>query len=194
MLTAPFSFCSSYSLAREAQKLMNLSALKVSSLLSIGAVAYLLAFFTHSTLREWQLILAVVMGVVIVIVIPVLYLQNTHISNNRPLRLSESIYAFIFAGLATTPVLATWIKGTADAYLLLVLVAMTTVIIPILYVENTRLTRVNSYEESDIRLYLKGLIFAGFSIGVGLIGWGSGTMSTVIVKAIPQFPELLLVK
>ncbi len=134
------------------------------------------------------------MGIVIAIVIPVLYLQNTYISNNRRLQVSKSIGAFIFAGLATTPVLAAWIKGTANAHLLLALVVMTTVIIPILYVENTRLTFVNSYEESDICLYLKGLIFTGFSIGVGLIGWGSGTMSTVIVKAIPQFPELPLVK
>lgn len=173
---------------------MNLPALKWSLLLSIGFVAYLSAFFTDSTLTEWRLILTVVMGIVMAIAIPVLYLQNKRISDNRRLQVSNYLSACFFVGLATIPVLAYWVKGAANAHLLLVLVVVMTVIIPILYVENTRLTYVNSYEESDVRLYLKGLIFAGISIGVGFIGWGSGTMSKVIVTAIPQFPELPLVK
>ncbi len=155
---------------------MNLPPLKSSLLVSVGPVAYSLAFFTHSALREWQLVLAVVMGIVTAIVIPALYLQNIYISNKRHLQLCEYINAFIFAGLATLPVLAAWINGTADAHLLLFLVVMTTVTIPILYIEYTRLTDVNSYGESNILPYLKGLIFTGFSIGAGLIGWGSGKM------------------
>lgn len=180
--------------AQQTQESWSLSVLKVPTLFCIGFLAYFLAFFTTRTLVEWQLVLTMVLGVVLTISIPSLYIENARITKIQRCLTYEYIYALLFVALAITPVLAGWVGRTTNVDLLIGLGAMVIILIPILYAENARVSSEPAYENSEIRVFINALIFVGFAIIVGSIGWISGMKSKHIVMASLKLPQLPLIK
>ena len=152
------------SVVKETQKPWNPSALKWSSLFCIGFLAYFLAFYAGRSLVEWKLVLMMVLGVVLIIALPILYLENARITRDRPPHICEYISAFTFVGVAITPVLAGWIGRTTNTDLIMGLGALVIIFIPLLYIENARVSCEPSYGDSETRVFINALIFVGLAI------------------------------
>ena len=123
-----------------------------------------------------------------------LYLENARITRDRPPHICEYISAFTFVGVAITPVLAGWIGRTTNTDLIMGLGALVIIFIPLLYIENARVSCEPGYGDSETRVFINALIFVGLAIIVGLVGWISGIKTKYIVIAAPKLPQLPLVK
>ena len=135
-----------------------------------------------------------VLGVVLTISVPSLYIENARITKGKRYLTYEYIYALLFVALANTPVLAGWIGRTINMDLLIGLGAMVIILIPVLYAENARVSCEPNHENSEIRVFINALIFIGLAIIVGLVGWIGGMKSKHIVMASSKLPQVPLVK
>ena len=72
--------------------------------------------------------------------------------------------------------------------------ALVIIFIPLLYIENARVSCEPGYGDSETRVFINALIFVGLAIIVGLVGWISGIKTKYIVIAAPKLPQLPLVK
>ena len=101
---------------KKPKKSWSISSLKWFSLYSIGFVACIWAFIVGSGDVEWGIGFAVVIGITVIIVVPILFVENVRLtgkSHNGQPRIRPYINALIFIGLAIVSASAGWFAGTS---------------------------------------------------------------------------------
>lgn len=182
------------SVVKEAQKSWSLPTLERALLTVVGFFAYFLAFRFGRTLVEWQFGLTIILSAVLAITVPALYVENKRLTN----QLSDGHFCILcyigsigLAGVAMLPVYFAWIGGTITYKLIAILACCVIMFIPILYLENERVTSQLSEEVTEQRTFRHALTFVALAIIVGCIGWISGTaMRAFIETAMPKLTFL----
>ena len=179
---------------KEPKKLWSLPTLERVLLTVIGFFAYYLAFRAGRTFVEWQFGLTIILSAVLAITVPALYVENKRLTN----QLSDghlSILCYIgsigLAGLAMLPVFFAWIGGIITYKLIAILAFFVIFFVPILYLENERVSSQLNEEITESRTFRHALIFVALAIMVGSVGWivGKG-MHTFIEIAVPKLTLL----
>lgn len=102
-----------------------------------------------------------------------------------------SIEYLLLVGVGLIPVLAVWIGGRTSYKLIAGLGAILIIFVPILYMENDRVSSQLGEEVTKPRTFVHALTFLGLAIIVGGIGWISGTaMRAFIETAMPKLTFL----
>ena len=169
----------------ETQKLRSLPTLERSLLFVVGFFAYFLAFRFGKGLAEWQFGLTIILSAVLAITVPALYVENKRLTN----QLSILCYSgsIGLAGLAMLPVFAAWIGGIITYKLIASLVAFVIMFVPILYLENERVSSQLSEEVTEPRTFRHALTFVALAVIVGGVGWLVGTATRTFIEiAVPK--------
>ena len=169
----------------ETQKPRSLPTLERSLLFVVGFFAYFLAFRFGKGLAEWQFGLTIILSAVLAITVPALYVENKRLTN----QLSILCYSgsIGLAGLAMLPVFAAWIGRIITYKLIASLVAFVIMFVPILYLENERVSSQLSEEVTEPRTFRHALTFVGLAIIVGGVGWLVGTATRTFIEiAVPK--------
>ena len=169
----------------ETQKPRSLPTLERSLLFVVGFFAYFLAFRFGKGLVEWQFGLTIILSAVLAITVPALYVENKRLTN----QLSILCYSgsIGLAGLAMLPVFAAWIGGIITYKLIASLVAFVIIFVPILYLENERVSSQLSEEVTEPRTFRHALTFVALAIIVGGVGWLVGTATRTFIEiAVPK--------
>ena len=180
------------SIVKEPQKLWGLSTLERSLLFGVWFLAFFLAFRAGSSIMEWQFGLTIVLAVVMAIVIPVFSRENKRVTselNDKPFCpcFVCSIEYLLLVGVGLIPVLIVWIGGKTTYKLIAGLGGILIIFVPILYLENERVSSQLSEEITEPRTFRHALIFIGLATIVGGVGWVCGTaMRTFIETAVPK--------
>ena len=180
------------SVVKEQQKLWNLPTLERALLTVIGFFAYYLAFRSGRTFAEWQFGLTIVLAVVTTIVITALFRENERVTSElKGKQLCAcfvcSISTFIISQIGLIPVLAVWISGRTGYKLIAGLGAVLIIFVPILYLENDRVSSQLSGEATEPRNLMHAFIFFVLAVIVGGFGWAGGTaMRAFIERAVPK--------
>ena len=177
----------------ETQKPLRLPTLERALLTVIGFFSYFLAFRFGRTLVEWQFGLTISLSAVLAVTIPVLFMENKRTTNElNEKRLCPCFFCSIFepliwVGIAHIPIFIVWIGGRATYKLIAALIGFLIIFVPILYLENERLSSRFSEEASKPRNLMHALIFIVLAVMVGSVGWivGTGTR-TFIEVAVPK--------
>ena len=178
----------------ETQKPWSLPTLERALLTVTGFFAYYLAFHFGRGLAEWRFGLTIILSAVLTITVPALYVENKRLTN----QLSDGHFCILcysgsigLAGLAMLPVLAAWIGGIITYKLIAPLVLFVIVFVPILYLENERVSSQLSEEITEPRTFRHALAFVALAIIVGGVGWLVGTAThTFIEIAVPKLTLL----
>ena len=178
----------------ETQKPWSLPTLERALLTVIGFLAYFLAFRFGRSIMEWQFGVTIILSAVLAITVPALYVENKRLTN----QLSDGhfcIFCYIgsigLAGLAMLPVCFAWIGGIITYRLIAPLVLFVIIFVPILYLENERVSSQLSEEITEPRTFGHSLIFIGLAIIIAGAGWGVGTFTrTFIDIAVPKLTLL----
>ena len=193
----PMQTCNaSDDVVKEPRKPWSLPTLERALLTVIGFFAYYLAFRAGRTFVEWQFGLTIVLAVVTTIVIPALFRENERVTSERNGKLLCACFVcfiktFIISGIGLIPVLAVWISGRTGYKLIAGLGAGLIVFLPILYLENDRVSSRLSEEVTEPRNLIHALIFIVLAIIVAGVGWGGGTATRMFVEtAMPKLTFL----
>ena len=62
------------------------------------------------------------------------------------------------------------------------------IVVPILFVENVRLTGRPHNGQPRINLYINALIFIGLAVGTALVGWFAGTSARKFIEIVTSSP------
>ncbi|RKU14618.1 hypothetical protein C6503_14895 [Candidatus Poribacteria bacterium] len=184
------TFNAADNIVQEPQKPQSLPSLERALLFVVGFFAYFLAFRFGRALVEWQFGLTIILSAVLGITIPALYVENKRLTN----QLSDGhfcIFCYIgsigLTGLAMIPVFFAWIGGTITYNLIAILACCVIMFIPILYLENERVTSQLSEEVTEHRTFRHALVFVALAIIVGGIGWIIGTGTRMFIEiAVPK--------
>ena len=145
---------------------------------------------------EWQFGLTIVLAVVMAIVIPVFSRENKRVTselNDKPFCpcFVCSIEYLLLVGVGLIPVLAVWIGGKTTYKLIAGLGGILMIFVPILYLENERVSSQLSEEITEPRTFKHALTFVALAIIVGGLGWTGGTaMRAFIETAVPKLTLL----
>ena len=188
------TFNASDNIVKEPQKPWSLPTLERALLTVIGFFAYYLAFRLGRAFVEWQFGLTIILSAVLGIAVPALYVENKRLTN----QLSNGHFCILcyiggigLAGLAMIPVFFAWIGGIITYKLIAPLVLFVIVFVPILYLENERVSSQLSEEITEPRTFRDALTFVALAIIVGGVGWGCGTATrTFIETAVPKLTLL----
>ncbi len=188
------TFNASDKVGKESQRSKGLPILERSLLFVVGFFAYFVAFRFGRAFVEWQFGLTIILSAVLGIAVPALYVENKRLTN----QLSNGHFCILcyiggigLAGLAMIPVFFAWIGGTITYKLIAPLVLFVIVFVPILYLENERVTSQLSEEITAPRTFRHALAFVALAIIVGGIGWVVGTaMRAFIETAVPKLTLL----
>ena len=175
---------------KESQRSRGLPILERSLLFVVGFFAYFVAFRFGRDFVEWQFGLTIILSAVLGIAVPALYVENKRLTN----QLSNGHFCILcyiggigLAGLAMIPVFFAWIGGTITYKLIAPLVLFVIFFVPILYLENERVTSQLSEEITEPRTFKHALTFVALAIIVGGLGWTGGTaMRAFIETAVPK--------
>ena len=178
----------------ETQKPWSLPSLERALLTVVGFFACYLAFRAGRTFVEWQFGLTIILSAVLAIAVPALYVENKRLTN----QLSGGhfcIFCYIggigLAGLALLPIFFAWIGGIITYKLITPLVFFVIVFVPILYLENERVSSQLSEETTEPRTFRHALAFVALTIIVGSVGWIVGTGTRTFVEiAVPKLTLL----
>ncbi len=181
----------------ETQKPWSLPTLERALLTVIGFFACFLAFRFGRNLVEWQFGLTITLSAVLAVTIPVLLMENkratNELSEKRPCACFFcSIFdRFFWIGIAHIPIFIVWIGGRTTYKLIAALIGFLIIFVPILYLENERLSSQSSEEVTKPRNLMHVLIFIVLAVMVGSVGWivGTGTR-TFIEVAVPKLTLL----
>ena len=186
------TFNAADSVVKEPKKLWSLSTLERSSLFGVWFLAFFLAFRAGKSIMEWQFGLTIVLAVVMAIVIPVFSRENKRVTselNDKPFCpcFVCSIEYLLLVGVGLIPVLAVWIGGKTTYKLIAGLGGILMIFVPILYLENERVSSQLSEEITEPRTFKHALTFVALAIIVGGLGWTGGTaMCAFIETAVPK--------
>ena len=188
------TFNASDNVVKAPQKPWSLPTLERALLTVIGFFAYFLSFRFGRSIMEWQFGVTIILSAVLAITVPALYVENKRLTN----QLSDGhfcIFCYIgsigLAGLAMLPVCFAWIGGIITYKLIAPLVLFVIIFVPILYLENERVSSQLSEEITEPRTFGHALIFIGLAIIVAGAGWGVGTFTrTFIDIAVPRLTLL----
>jgi len=188
------TFNASDNVVKEPQKPWNLPTLERALLTVIGFFAYYLAFRAGRTFVEWQFGLTIILSAVLAITVPALHVENKRLTN----QLSDehlSILCYIgsigLTGLAMLPVFFAWIGGIITYKLIAILAFSVFFFVPILYLENERVSSQLNEEITESRTFRHALIFVALAIIIASVGWIVGTgMHTFIETAVPKLTLL----
>ena len=184
------TFNASDDVVKEPQKPRNLPTLERSLLFLVGFFAYFLAFRFGKGIMEWQFSLTIILSAVLAIIVPALYVENKRLTN----QLSNGHFCILcyiggigLAGLAMLPVFFAWIGGIITYKLIAPLVLFVIMFVPILYLENERVSSQLNEEITESRTFRHALIFLALAIIIASVGWivGTGTR-TFIEIAVPK--------
>ena len=183
------------SVVKELQKPWSLPTLERALLTVIGFFAYYLAFRMGRTFVEWQFGLTIVLAAVTTIVIPALFRENERVTSElKGKQLCAcfvcSISIFIIIGIDLIPILVVWISGKTGYKLIAGLGAVLIIFVPILYLENERLSSRLTEESTEPRNFMHALAFVALAIIVGSVGWVLGTTTHTFIEA--AMPKLTL--
>ena len=108
-------FRSFNSRVKKSKKSWSVSTLKWFSIYSIGFIACLWAFMTESGYTKLWIGIVVTLGVSMVIVVSILFTENTRVANSpkRRSQIYHYVNALIFIGIAVAAGFVGWIGGTA---------------------------------------------------------------------------------
>lgn len=188
------TFNAADSVVKELQKTRSLPTLDRSLLFLVGFFSYFLAFRFGRGLAEWQFGLTIILSAMLAITVPALYVENKRLTN----QLSDGHFCILcyigsigLAGLAMLPVFFAWIGGIITYKLIAILSFSAIFFLPILYLENERVTSQLNEEITESRTFRHALIFLALAIMVGSVGWIVGTgMHTFIEIAVPKLTLL----
>jgi hypothetical protein len=190
------TFNAADSVVKEPQKPWSLPTSERALLTIVGFFTCFFAFRSDQTLVEWQLGLTIALGVVLAIVVPALSRKNKLVTSelneeNACPCFTCSIEYIFFAGVGLIPVFVVEIVGRTTYGLIAGLGGILMFLVPILYLENERVTSRLSEEITEPRTFRHASIFLGLAIIVGSGGWFSGTaMRTFIEIAVPKLTLL----
>ena len=190
------AFNTSDNVVKEPKKPWSLPTLDRALLTVVGFFAYYLAFRAGRTFGEWQFGLTIVLAVVTTIAITALFRENERITSElKGKQLCAcfvcSISTFIISQIGLIPVLAVWISGRTGYKLIAGLGAVLIIFVPILYLENDRVSSRLSEEATEPRNLMHALIFFALAVTVGSVGWLVGTgIRTFIEIAVPKLTLL----
>lgn len=181
-------------LVTETQKPWSLPTLERALLTVIGFFAYYLAFRAGRTFVEWQFGLTIILSAVLAITVPALHVENKRLTN----QLSDehlSILCYIgsigLTGLAMLPVFFAWIGGIITYKLIAILAFSVIFFVPILYLENERVSSQLNEEITESRTFRHALIFVALAIIIASVGWIVGTGTRTFVEiAVPKLTLL----
>lgn len=189
------TFNASDKVGKESQRPRGLPILERALLFVVGFFAYFVAFRFGRAFVEWQFGLTIILSAVLGIAVPALYVENKRLTN----QLSNGHFCILcyiggigLAGLAMIPVFFAWIGGTITYKLIAPLVLFVIVFVPILYLENERVSSQLSEEITEPRTFRHALAFVALAIIVGGIGWVVGTATRAFIEtAVPTKLTLL---
>ena len=190
------TFNAADSVVNEPQKPWSLPTSERALLTIVGFFTCFFAFRSDKALVEWQFGLTIALAVVGAIVVPALSRKNKLVTrelneeNFCPCFTCSIEYIF-FAGVGLIPVLVVEIVGRTTYGLIAGLGGILMFIVPILYLENERVSSQLSEEVTEPRTFRHALTFLGLAIIVGSAGWLSGAaMRTFIEIAVPKLTLL----
>ena len=191
------TFNASDNVVQETRKPWNLPTLERALLTVIGFFAYFLAFHFGRNLVEWQFGLTIILSAVLAITIPALLRENKRATNElSEKRLCPCFFCSIFEplmwiGSAHIPIFIVWIGGSTTYKLIAVLIAFVIIFVPILYLENERLSSRLSEEVPEPGNFRHALAFVALAIIVGSVGCVLGTAThTFMETALPKLTFL----
>ena len=173
------------SVVTETHKPWSLPTLERALLTVTGFFAYYLAFHFGRGLAEWQFGLTIILSAVLAIAVPALYVENKRLTNqlsDRHLSILCYIGSIGLAGLAILPVFFAWIGGIITYKLIAPLVGFVFIFVPILYLENDRVSSELSEEVPEPRIFKHALIFVVLAVMAGSIGWILGTGTRTVIE------------
>ena len=190
------TFNAADSVVKEPRKSWSLPTSERALLTIVGFFTCFFAFRSDKALVEWQFGLTIALAVVFAIVVPALSRKNKLVTRE----LNEenfcpcftcSIEYILFAGVGLIPVLVVEIVGRTTYGLIAGLGGILIFLVPILYLENERVSSRLSEEVTEPRAFRHALTFVGLAIIVGGVGWVGGTaMRTFIEIAVPKLTLL----
>lgn len=184
------------SVVKEARKSWSLPTSERALLTIVGFFTYFLAFRSGRALVEWQFGLTITLAVVMAIVVPALSRKNKRVTSelndeNFCPCFTCSIEYLLLVGVGLIPVLAVWIGGRTTYKLIAGLGAILIIFVPILYLENERVSSQLSKEVTEPRTFWHALTFLGLAIIISGVGWSGGTaMRMFIETAMPKLTFL----
>lgn len=190
------TFNAADSVVKEPRKSWSLPTSERALLTIVGFFTCFFAFRSDRALVEWQFGLTIALAVVFAIVVPALSRKNKLVTrelneeNSCPCFTCSIEYIF-FAGVGLISVLVVEIVGRTTYGLIAGLGGILIFLVPILYLENERVSSRLSEEVTEPRTFRHALTFVGLSIIVGGVGWVGGTaMRTFIEIAVPKLTLL----
>lgn len=180
------------SVVKAARKSWSLPTSERALLTIVGFFTYFLAFRSGRALVEWQFGLTITLTVVMAIVVPALSRKNKRVTSalndeNFCPCFTCSIEYLLLVGVGLIPILAVWISGKTSYKLIAGLGGILIIFVPILYLENERVSSRLSETVTEPRKFRHALAFLGIAIIVGGVGWVGGT-------AIRMFTETAMPK
>ena len=190
------TFNAADSVVKEPRKSWSLPTSERALLTIVGFFTCFFAFRSDRALVEWQFGLTITLAVVFAIVVPALSRKNKLVTrelneeNSCPCFTCSIEYIF-FAGVGLISVLVVEIVGRTTYGLIAGLGGILIFLVPILYLENERVSSRLSEEVTEPRTFRHALTFVGLAIIVGGVGWVGGTaMRTFIEIAVPKLTLL----
>ncbi len=191
------TFNAADSVVKVPQKSWSLPTSERALLTIVGFFTYFFAFRSDKALVEWQFGLTIVLAVVFAIVVPALSRKNKLVTRelneeNACPCFTCSIEYIFFAGVGLIlPIFVVEIVGRTTYGLIAGLGGILMFLVPILYLENERVSSRLSEEVTEPRAFRHALTFVGLAIIVAGIGWVGGTaMRTFIEIAVPKLTFL----
>ena len=182
---------------QETRKPWSMPTLERALLTVIGFFACFLAFRFGRSLVEWQFGLTISLSAVLAITIPVLQMENKRTTNELSEKRPCSCFfcalldPLIWIGITQVPIFAVWIVGRTPYKLIAALTGFMMIFVPILYLENERLSSQLSEEDAEPRNLMHALIFIVLAVMIGSVGWIVGTgIRTFIEIAVPKLTLL----
>ena len=190
------TFNAADSVVKEPQKSWGLPTSERALLTIVGFLTYFFAFRSGRALVEWQFGLTITLAVIMAIVVPALSRRNKRVTSelndeNFCPCFTCSIEYLMFAGVGLIPVLAVEIVGRTTYKLVAGLGVILLFLVPILYLENERVTSRLSEEITEPRTFRHALTFLGIAVVVGSVGWTGGTFTRMFIEiAVPKLTLL----
>ena len=184
------------SVVKEPRKSWSLPTSERALLTIVGFFTCFFAFRSDRALVEWQFGLTIALAVVFAIVVPALSRKNKLVTrelneeNSCPCFTCSIEYIF-FAGVGLISVLVVEIVGRTTYGLIAGLGGILIIFVPILYLENERVSSQLSEEITEPRTFRHALTFLGLAIIVGSVGWIGGTATRLFIEtAMPKLTFL----
>ena len=184
------------SVVKEARKSWSLPTSERALLTIVGFFTYFLAFQSGRALVEWQFGLTITLAVVMAIVVPALSRKNRRVTSelndeNFCPCFTCSIEYLLLVGVGLIPVLVVWIGGRTTYKLMAGLGGILIIFVPILYMENDRVSSQLSKKITEPRTFWHALTFLGLAIIVSGVGWSGGTATRMFIEtAMPKLTFL----